>query len=52
MSAEEVAVALKVENIILLRDVRLVTEEGVAFLHAGKLLNEKIKRVLEEALPR
>ncbi|MEM0494548.1 MAG: hypothetical protein QXU72_05110 [Thermofilum sp.] len=44
--------ALRAGNIIPPEDVRVVTEEGATFLHAGKLLEEKVKQVLEEALPR
>ncbi|MEM4852467.1 MAG: hypothetical protein QXQ60_02790 [Thermofilum sp.] len=52
VSTEEAVVALRAGNIIPPEDVRVVTEEGATFFHAGKLLEEKVKQVLEEALPR
>ncbi|MEM4852584.1 MAG: hypothetical protein QXQ60_03385 [Thermofilum sp.] len=40
------------QHLIPSKGVRGITKEGVTFLYAGKLLEETLKRALDEALPR
>ncbi|MEM4900070.1 MAG: hypothetical protein QXM99_06640, partial [Thermofilum sp.] len=52
VSAEEAVVALAAKRLIPPGEVKVIKEGGVSTFQAGSLLDETIRRALEEALPR
>jgi len=51
VSAEEAVVALAAKRLIPPGEVKVVAEGGVSTLQAGSLLEETVRRALEEAMP-
>ncbi|MEM4666268.1 MAG: hypothetical protein QW498_03080 [Thermofilum sp.] len=52
VSAEEAVVALAAKRLIPPGEVKVITGEGASTFQAGSLLEETVRRALEEALPR